>query len=69
MLLSPIAQEDLKNPHITDGKQNNVNIELYTRAMEELAGKHGVVFVDLFGPTKQLYALERPSRSRSTAFI
>jgi glucose/arabinose dehydrogenase len=56
VLLSPIAQEDLKNPHITDGKQNNVNIELYTRAMEELAGKHGAVFVDLFGPTKQLYA-------------
>ena len=50
VLLSPIAQEDLKNPHITDGKQNNVNIELYTRAMEELAGKHGVVFVDLFRP-------------------
>jgi glucose/arabinose dehydrogenase len=56
VLLSPIAQEDLKNPHINDGKQNNVNIELYTRAMEELAGKHGVVFVDLFGPTRQLYA-------------
>ncbi len=55
VLLSPIAQEDLNNPHITDGKQNNVNIELYTRAMEELAGKYGAVFVDLYGPTKQLY--------------
>ncbi len=60
VLLSPIAQEDLKNPHITDGKQNNVNIELYTRAMEELAGKHGVVFVDLYGPTKQLYESSEP---------
>ena len=55
VLLSPIAHEDLKNPHIADGKQNNANIELYTRAIEELAGKHGAVFVDLFGPTKQLY--------------
>ena len=53
MLLSPIAHEDLKNPHITDGKKNNENIKLYTDAMAELAGKHGVVFVDLFTPSKQ----------------
>jgi lysophospholipase L1-like esterase len=55
VLLSPIAQEDLKNPHITDGKQNNVNIELYTHAIGELAGKHAAIFVDLFGATRRLY--------------
>jgi len=55
VLLSPIAHEDLKNPHITDGKQNNQNIELYTRAIAELAGKHGVLFVDLFSVTRPLY--------------
>lgn len=55
VLLSPIAHEDLKNPHITDGKKNNENIKLYSDAMAELAGKHGVVFVDLFAPSKQLY--------------
>ena len=55
VLFSPIAQEDLRNPHITDGKKNNVDIERYTRAMEELAAKHGVIFVDLFRGTKQLY--------------
>jgi glucose/arabinose dehydrogenase len=55
VLLSPIAHEDLKNPHITDGKKNNENIKLYTDAMAELAGNHGVVFVDLFTPSKQLY--------------
>ena len=55
VLLSPIAHEDLKNPHITDGKKNNENIELYSGAMAELAGKYGVVFVDLFTPTKELY--------------
>jgi glucose/arabinose dehydrogenase len=61
VLLSPIAHEDLKNPHITDGKKNNENIKLYTDAMDELAGKHGVVFVDLFTPSKQLYeASSRP---------
>ena len=55
VLLSPIAQEDLKNPHVTDGKTNNDNIKLYTDAMAELAGKHGVAFVDLFAPTQRLY--------------
>src|SRR5271165_3590638 len=29
VLFSPIAQEDLKNPHITDGKKNNADIEIY----------------------------------------
>ena len=62
MLLSPIAHEDLKNPHITDGKKNNENIKLYTDAMAELAGKHGVVFVDLFTPTQEAVRGERPAR-------
>jgi glucose/arabinose dehydrogenase len=55
VLLSPIAQEDLKNPHATDGKKNNENIKLYTDAMAELAAKHGVAFVDLFAPSQRLY--------------
>jgi glucose/arabinose dehydrogenase len=55
VLLSPIAQEDLKNPHITDGKKNNENIKVYADAMADLAQRHGVVYVDLFAPTKRLY--------------
>jgi glucose/arabinose dehydrogenase len=55
VLLSPIAQEDPKNPHITDGKKNNDNINLYVGAMDELARQHGVLFVDLFTPTQKLY--------------
>jgi glucose/arabinose dehydrogenase/lysophospholipase L1-like esterase len=61
VLLSPIAHEDLENPHITDGKKNNENIKLYTDAMGELSRKHGVVFIDLFTPCKRLYeAAESP---------
>ncbi|MBX6314458.1 MAG: HEAT repeat domain-containing protein [Isosphaeraceae bacterium] len=61
VLLSPIAHEDLGNPHITDGKKNNENLQLYTNAMAELAKKHGVIFVDLFTPTKQMFdAEEKP---------
>ena len=55
VLLSPIAHEDLKNPHITDGKKNNENIKLYADAMAELARQHGALFVDLFTPTQKLY--------------
>jgi glucose/arabinose dehydrogenase len=54
VLLSPIAHEDLRNPHLTDGKANNQNIALYTQAMAEAAAKHKVVFVDLFGSTRKL---------------
>ena len=57
VLLSPIAHEDLKNPHITDGKKNNENIKLYTDVMRDLARKLGVVFVDLFTATQRLYAV------------
>ena len=55
ILLSPIANEDLKNPHITDGKKNNENIKLYADTMADIASKHGVLFVDLFTPTQRLY--------------
>jgi glucose/arabinose dehydrogenase/lysophospholipase L1-like esterase len=55
LLLSPIAHEDLKNPHLTDGKKNNQNIKLYADVMAELAAKHKIAYVDLFTPSKQLY--------------
>ncbi len=55
VLLSPIAHEDMGNPHLPDGKKNNANIRLYTEATAQAAAKHGVVFVDLFTPTLALY--------------
>ena len=54
VLLSPIAQEDLKNPHITDGKKNNENIQLYSDAMAAVAKENDVLFVNLFDPSKTL---------------
>ena len=46
----------LKSPHLPDGSENNENLQLYTEAMKEVCGGKEVVFVDLFGPTKKLYA-------------
>jgi putative heme-binding domain-containing protein len=55
VLFSPIAHEDLKDRNLSDGKDNNRRLEMYTKAMGEVASKNGVVFVDLFHPTRDLY--------------
>ena len=61
VLLSPIAHEDLGDPHITDGKKNNEDIQLYSKAMAEVARKYKVLFVDLFTPSRRLYGeAQRP---------
>ncbi|MEK0449611.1 MAG: hypothetical protein RL088_1879 [Verrucomicrobiota bacterium] len=52
VLVSPIAFENLSAKRdLPDGKKENANLELYTAAMERVARKHGVTFVDLFHPT------------------
>jgi glucose/arabinose dehydrogenase len=52
VLLSPIAHEDLGDPDKPDGRANNARIALYTQAMAEVAMDRGVVFVDLFTPSR-----------------
>jgi putative heme-binding domain-containing protein len=56
VLFSPIAHEDLKDRNLSDGKENNKRLELYTKAMDEVAKKNSIVFVDLFHPTGERYA-------------
>jgi putative heme-binding domain-containing protein len=56
VLFSPIAHENLKDPNLPDGSENNKRLELYTQAMAEVAKKNGVPFVDLFHPTLERYA-------------
>ena len=41
VIFSPIAHEDLGSPDVPYGKENNQRLELYTRAMEEVAKAHG----------------------------
>jgi glucose/arabinose dehydrogenase len=55
VVFSPIAHEDLGNPDLPDGKQNNTRLELYTKAMGEVAAAKNVPFVDLFAPSLKLY--------------
>ncbi|MBY0513965.1 MAG: discoidin domain-containing protein, partial [Gemmataceae bacterium] len=56
VLFSPVAFENQKSPNLPTGDVQNKNIELYTKAMAEVARTHGVRFVDLFTPTKAQYA-------------
>jgi glucose/arabinose dehydrogenase len=59
VVFSPIAHEDLGNPDLPDGKENNARLELYTRAMSEVAAAQNVTFVDLFAPSLKLYAASK----------
>ncbi|MGD1893411.1 MAG: PVC-type heme-binding CxxCH protein [Cyclobacteriaceae bacterium] len=55
-IVSPIAFEDLSDQYdLPDGKQENQNLELYTRAMREVAAENSVHFVDVFQPTQQWF--------------
>lgn len=59
VLFSPIAHEDLETPNLPDGKSHNQLLELYTAAMAEVAKEKNIYFVDLFHPTKEIYAEEK----------
>ncbi|WP_299462854.1 PVC-type heme-binding CxxCH protein [uncultured Gimesia sp.] len=54
VLFSPIANENLHRHGLTDCKENNQRIELYTAAMQKIAKEKNVVFVDLYTPSKEL---------------
>lgn len=56
VFFSPLAHENLHSPHLPDGEANNVNLQLYTKAMEEVCKEKNVAFVDLFTPSKKLYS-------------
>ncbi|MGA0557089.1 PVC-type heme-binding CxxCH protein [Larkinella sp. VNQ87] len=56
-LVSPIAFEDLSAKFdLPNGKKENENLALYTKAMKEVADRNKVLFVDAFTPSQQWYA-------------
>ena len=53
VLVSPIAFENLTaTADLPDGTRENANLALYSEAMRVVANRHGLTFVDLFGPTQ-----------------
>lgn len=55
VLLAPIAHENLANPNLPDGADNNTRLAAYADAMGRAASASGVRFVDLFAASQQLY--------------
>jgi mono/diheme cytochrome c family protein/glucose/arabinose dehydrogenase len=62
VLVSPIAFENLSaSRDLPDGKQENENLALYTKAMAEVAAARKIPFIDLFSATTTLYqSLDKP---------
>jgi glucose/arabinose dehydrogenase/mono/diheme cytochrome c family protein len=59
VLFSPIAFENLSaKMDLPDGKEENKNLALYTKAMKEVAAKDSILFVDAFDATKKWFASE-----------
>ncbi len=56
VLFSPVAHEDLRDPNLPDGAAANLRLAPYVRAMAETARARGIPFVDLFAPSRKLYA-------------
>ncbi|QDV23475.1 PVC-type heme-binding CxxCH protein [Aureliella helgolandensis] len=56
VLVSPIAFENTGDRNLPTGESENVQLAAYSQAMERVAKVAGVGFVDLFTPTKQLFA-------------
>ena len=57
VLVSPIAYQDLSAKNdLPNGQKENAALALYSAAMENVAKKHGLTYIDLFTPTKALYA-------------
>lgn len=57
VLVSPIAFEDLsKTRDLPNGAKENENLALYSSAMQRVAKKNSLTFIDLFTPTKEAYS-------------
>ncbi|MBV6498618.1 MAG: hypothetical protein CJBNEKGG_00844 [Prosthecobacter sp.] len=60
VLVSPVAFENQSaSRDLPNGEKENANLILYAAAIENVAKRHGLTFIDLFTPTKALYATAR----------
>ena len=56
ILVSPIAFENLSATRdLPNGEKENANLKLYAAAIERVAGRHALTFIDFFRPTLERY--------------
>ncbi|WP_411846009.1 PVC-type heme-binding CxxCH protein [Roseibacillus persicicus] len=66
VLLSPTPHVDIEG--VPAARMNNGNLALYSKAMKEVAARHGVAFVDHFEQSQKLFAAsEEPPTSDGSA--
>ncbi len=58
VLVSPAAVEASADGHLPDGKAENANITLYSKAVADLAKERGLPFLDAATPTNALFSKE-----------
>ncbi len=57
ILVSPIAFQDLSDKYdLPDGKKENVNLKMYADAIQKIAEKNKIPFLDVFSPTQKWFA-------------
>ncbi|MFM7819115.1 MAG: dehydrogenase, partial [Verrucomicrobiota bacterium] len=78
VLVSPIAFEDHSTPpssgsgprwELPDGKKENANLALYAAAIQKVASRNGVGYVDLFTPSLARYARKRQPQLTLNGFL
>jgi putative heme-binding domain-containing protein len=55
VLVSPVAHENLRNPNLPDGAENNERLRMYRNVMQSVAAEKKLPFVDLFTPSLMAY--------------
>ena len=64
VLISPVAHQNLGG-FLPDGREHNKSLELYTKSMAKVARGRNILFVDLFTPSGQMFALPSPKKLTS----
>ena len=69
-LVSPTAFQDLSAKYGTpDGKTANANLALYTKAMQDVCSSKGVLFIDLFAPSKSVFDASKDDLTTDGALL
>jgi len=55
VLFAPIAHEDLHDPNLPDGSENNARLAAYADVMASVAQEKNIHYVDLFSSSQALY--------------
>ena len=69
-IVSPTAFEDLSHIYdAPDATLTNANLALYTGAMKEICAEYGILFIDVFTPSKAAFNATKDSFTRDGALL